>query len=70
MELDPRFPNLLVPIPHCHMAHTLPQKAQYPSCLSETQAQLIKHKPQSYLPEGDAVSSHNPLGLEKMPPVS
>ena len=67
MEFDLCLPYLLVPIPHCHMAHLLPQKAQYLRCLPETQPQLIKHKPQSYLPEGDAVLSYNPLGLEEVP---
>ena len=49
-----------------HMAHTLPQKTQYPGCFPETQAQLLKHQPQSYLLEGDAVLSHDPLGLEEV----
>ena len=60
-------PHLSVPIPHRHTAHLLPQKAQYLRRLPETQAQLIKHKPQSYLPEGDAVLSHYPFGLEEVP---
>jgi len=66
VEFDPLLSHLPVPIPHRHMAHSLPPKAQDLRCLPETQAQLIKHKPQSYLPEGDAVFSHNPLCPEEV----
>ena len=42
------------------------QKTQYPGCFPKAQAQLIKHKPQSYLPEGDTVFSHDPFGIEEV----
>jgi len=48
------------------MAYVLSQRTQNKGCLPQTQSQLLKHNPQSYLPKGDVVLSHNPLGLEEV----
>ena len=59
--------NPLVPIPHCHMAHFLPQKAQYLRFLPETKTQLIKYQPQSYLPHRNPVLAYKASYLEEVP---
>jgi len=67
VELDPRLPNLLVPIPHRHMAHTLPQKVQYLRRLPETQARLIEHKPKAISQRGTRCFPMIPLALRRCP---